>query len=376
MTKVVVAGGAGFIGSHLVDALVLKGYDVTVLDNLLSKVHPASKMPAYANRRIRYVIDDVRKEHAWKRVLPGAGVVIHLAAYQDYDPNYQEFFTTNVGSLALLFKVLRELGQKPIVHYASSQAVYGNGKAVCPECGEAYAAAPGRSAERLEQKIWEPLCLCGAALKPLPNKENGRCLPLSPYGMSKYHGEQLLMLLAKMNGINATAFRYSIAIGARQSPYNQYSGLVRIVSQALFNGSPFRIYEDGQQLRDFVSVHDIVQSHIAALDTPKSYGQVYNIAGQYAYSVNTMVQALGQLFGLVPNAVYPGITRPGDTRHALSDGRKAASHLHILSLPIDAAIAEYVCWLYPNIRIDVPAASAILEAQRVDKYHVSTPVAA
>ncbi len=219
---VLVAGGAGFIGSHLVDALILRGYRVRVLDNLCRPSHNG-KLPEWFNKKAEFVKGDVREKKDWEKALRGASHVFHLAAYMDYHLDFSAYVDTNTKSAALLYEVIveKKLPVKKVI-LASSQAVYGEGKYECPRHGEVYALP--RDEKQLREKNWECQCWCGKKFSAiLPEKEDDALLPGNPYGISKMMLEKLALNLGKAYDIPTVLVRYSIVHGPRQSFRHFYS---------------------------------------------------------------------------------------------------------------------------------------------------------
>ena len=232
--KVLVTGGAGFIGSHIADALLVQGHEVRVLDSLEPRVHPNGR-PGYLDRSIEFMEGDVRDRAAFERALAGVEAVFHQAAYQDYMPDYSKFFQSNTVSTALLFEIIREkkLNVRKVV-VASSQSVYGEGQYYCKTDGLILPAA--RTAEQLDRGEWDLRCPeCNSGMVPVLLKETS-ANPAGAYGISKYAQELVALRLGKLLGIHTVALRYSIVQGARQSFYNAYSGICRIFTSAFRSG--------------------------------------------------------------------------------------------------------------------------------------------
>src|SRR3989344_810216 len=213
---ILVTGGAGFIGSHLVDALLKNGYRVRVLDNLLPPTHNG-KLPPWFNKKAQFVKGDVRERKDWERALRGVSYVFHFAAYMDYHLDFSNYFKTNTESTALLYEmILKKKFQVKKIILASSQSVYGDGKYKCRAHGVVYAAP--RSESRLSKKDWAPRCFCGKKfVAVIPQKETDELYPQNPYGISKMALERTALVLGRKYGIPTTIVRYSIVHGSRQS---------------------------------------------------------------------------------------------------------------------------------------------------------------
>lgn len=273
--RALVTGGLGFIGSHLVDALVARGWTVRVLDNLDRRVHPQGR-PAYASPDAEYVLADVRDKASWERALRGVDVVFHQAAYQDYMPDFSTFISTNATSTALAYEVIRER-QLPVekVVVASSQATYGEGQYRCAEHG--LIQPPTRSEAQLLRGEWELACpVCARPMAPERLLEEF-AHPFNPYAISKYFEELIAIRFGRLLGIPSVALRYSITQGPRQSMFNQYSGICRIFTLRYLRGDAPVIFEDGQQTRDFVHVRDVVAANLLVATDDRANYQAFNV---------------------------------------------------------------------------------------------------
>lgn len=343
--RVLITGGAGFIGSHTADALLARGWDVRVLDNLTPRIHPKGK-PAYLDGRIELLEGDVTDPATFARALDGVTHVYHLAAYQDYLPDFSTFYRVNAVSTALLYEIAveRRLPLEKIV-IASSQAAYGEGKYECPTHGVVY--PPLRENARLERGAWDPPCPhagCTAEIRPVPTDE-AVVNPHNSYALSKYTQERIGLTLGERYGLPTTALRYSIVQGPRQSFYNAYSGACRIFSLSYhFNKAP-TVYEDGAQLRDYVNIHDVAAANVLALEDPRTNGQAYNVGGGVSYSVLEFAAIVAKVFGTDLAPEIPGAYRFGDTRHIISDiSRLRALGWRPTRTPEDS-VRAYAAWL-------------------------------
>jgi dTDP-L-rhamnose 4-epimerase len=259
---------------------------------------------------------------AWRTALAGVDAVIHLAAHQDYLPNFSRFFHTNAAGTALLYELLvadaalaRQI--KKIV-VATSQAVYGEGRYRCAEHGIQF---PGqRPLAQLEARDWEPKCpQCGASLTPETTLEDDPPHPHNQYGISKLAQELVCLNLGARYGLPTTALRYSITQGPRQSFTNPYSGALRIFVQRLLHGRQPIVYEDGGQLRDYVTVWDVARANLIALEDSRTDFQAFNVGGGKALSVLDYAYLVGRALQRPVEPEVPGRFRVGDTRHIISD---------------------------------------------------------
>ncbi|MCC7358281.1 MAG: NAD-dependent epimerase/dehydratase family protein [Anaerolineales bacterium] len=343
--KVLVTGGAGFIGSHTVDLLLARGHTVRILDALLPPVHPAGQAPPDLPREAELQVGDVRDRAAWERALAGMDAVFHLAAYQDYLPDFSTFFHVNAAGTALLYEIAVEQRlplQKIVV--ASSQAVYGEGRYRCAQDGVVY---PGpRSEAQLRARQWEPRCpVCGGPLTSEFTPETAVINPHNSYAMSKYAEELLALNLGQRYGLPTTALRYSIVQGSRQSYRNAYSGAMRIFVMQALAGQPLTVYEDGQQLRDFVHVGDVAQANLLVFEDPRAEYQAFNVGSGQADTVLAFAECVAERTGCLGCPQVNGEYRFGDTRHIVSD----ISRLRALGWQPRGAPAgnvdEYLAWV-------------------------------
>lgn len=343
MSLVLVTGGAGFIGSHTCDVLLDRGYEVRVLDSLQPRVHPRGR-PNYLSRQVEFQQGDVQDRRALERALSGARYVFHLAAYQDYMPDFSTFLQLNAGSTALLYELIvaSRLPVEKIV-LASSQAVYGEGQYTCAEHGAFY---PGpRPLEQLQDGQWEHACpRCGRNLAPVALDESF-AHPHTAYGISKYAAELLGLALGRRYGLPTVALRYSIVQGPRNSLYNAYSGICRIFTQRLLHHKPPVVYEDGQQLRDYVHVHDVAAAHLLVLERPECSFEVFNVGGIRGVTVLEFARLVGARCGATLAPLLRGEFRVGDTRHTVSDSSKLRRLGWAPRYSVEEIIADYVAWV-------------------------------
>ena len=315
---VLVTGGAGFIGSHTVDALLVRGCDVTILDSLEKPVHLKGK-PSYIPPSVRFILGDVRKRDDLLNALDGVQAVYHFAAYQDYLPDFSKFFHVNSVGTALIYELIveKKLPVRKVI-VASSQAVAGEGR-YSSSGGESF-APDMRTLQQLEAGDWEfrhPRS--GDVLQWVPTSEE-HARPQNQYALSKYSQELMTLAFGKRYEIPSVAMRYSIVQGPRQSFYNNYSGACRIFSlNYFFNRAPL-IYEDGEQVRDYVNISDAVAANLLVLDDARADYGIFNVGGGTAWTVKDFCNVVAKEFGredLRPR--IPGVYRFGDTRHIVSD---------------------------------------------------------
>lgn len=344
--RALITGGAGFIGSHTADALLREGVAVRVLDSLEEPVHPGRRVPAYLDQRIEFVRGDVRDANALLACLRGCDVVFHFAAFQDYLPTFSRYFDVNVTSTALIYELIarEKLPVKKIV-VASSQAALGeglyrdaDGRALLPDI---------RPLEQLERGEWEIRPPPGhrGPLRWQPTDETV-ANPHNPYGLSKIAEERVALSLGRRCGVPTVALRYSITQGPRQSFYNAYSGACRIFCLSFHLGREPTIYEDGQQVRDFVNIHDVVDANLLVLRDPRADYEMFNVGGDRAHTVAGFARAVAEVFGVKEYEPAPsGKYRYGDTRHIFSDVSKLKGLGWKPKRSVQESIEAYRAWL-------------------------------
>jgi dTDP-L-rhamnose 4-epimerase len=325
--KILITGGAGFIGSHTADALIDKGCDVRILDNLQATVHPKGK-PAYLHPRAEFIHGDVCDADTLRSALKEVDAVYHLAAYQDYLPDFSTFFSVNAVSTALLYEILvAEAGKHQVkkVVVAASQAVMGEGRYRCDTCAkndDDYHYPDIRLEAQLSEGRWEHYCpACGGVQQWQPSDESV-VKPCNQYALAKHAQEQIAIQLGKRYDIASVVMRYSIVQGPRQSFYNAYSGAMRIFALSLYFNRPPIIYEDGQQIRDFINIKDVVDANLLVLDEPDANYEVFNVGGGNAWTVSDFYDAMQHQVGRQVEPLMDGDYRYGDTRHIFSDTQK------------------------------------------------------
>jgi len=341
--RILVTGGAGFIGSHTVDGLLNKGHQVRVLDSLEKPVHRTDK-PDYLPHEVEFIKGDVRNRGDLEQALKNIEIIFHFAAYQDYLTDFSKFFSVNSVGTALLYELIVEksLPVKKVV-VASSQAVCGEGKYRCDEHGVFFPKI--RSSEQLEQGQWEITCPhCKRNAVPQTTEEDV-INPQNQYAISKYSQELIALNLGRRYHIPTTALRYSIVQGPRQSFYNAYSGACRIFClSAYFDRKP-PIYEDGMQLRDYVNIEDVVRANLLVMDDPRADYQVFNVGGGKRYTVLELVQVVAKTFR---KKFEPEITwefRFGDTRHIISSIAKLKTLGWEPKNSVEKSVKDYYEWL-------------------------------
>jgi dTDP-L-rhamnose 4-epimerase len=350
LKRILVTGGAGFIGSHTVDLLIARGYEVTVIDNLEPQVHRRRKLPDYMNKNVTFICGDVRNRELLKRVTREADAVIHLAAMVGVGQSmYQvdRYVDVNTKGTAVLLDVLvnEENNVKKLV-VASSMSIYGEGKYYCEKCSNN--AYPGiRCEEQLKKRQWDHLCsVCNSPLTPLPTDENKPLMPISIYAITKKHQEEMCLLIGKTYGISTVALRYFNVYGSRQALSNPYTGCVAVFTNRIFNNKPPYIFEDGNQVRDFVHVKDVARANVSALERTNANYTAINIGTGRATSIKKLAETLLKLYkrsDLQPYVSYE--YRKGDVRHCYADIRRANSLLNYKpSISLEEGLIELIKW--------------------------------
>lgn len=326
--KILVTGGAGFIGSHLVDALIEK-HEVGVLDNLEPQVHTKSK-PDYLNENATYIFGDVRDKEVLRKALEGVEVIFHEAAAVGVGQSiYQveKYVEVNTMATAKLLDILvnEEHEVKKLI-VASSMSIYGEGTYECEDCSFVYPEL--RTEEQLKQREWEMNCpKCGKIVKPILTSEDKPLHPTSIYAITKRDQEEMCLTVGRAYGIPTVALRYFNVYGPRQSLNNPYTGVCAIFSARIKNGNPPLIFEDGLQSRDFVSVHDIVEANLLAMESTNANYEVFNVGTGRPTNILEIAQILIKLYGKDLKPVITNKYRAGDIRHCFADISKIKNKL-------------------------------------------------
>jgi dTDP-L-rhamnose 4-epimerase len=363
VARVLVTGGAGFIGSHTVDHLLEHGYDVRILDNLQPRVHPRGT-PTYLSKDAELVIGDVANRSDMIHALAGVDYVMHLAAYQDYLPDFSTFIHVNAESTALIFELIVE-GRLPVrkLVFASSQSVAGEGRYLCDEHG--LLTPDPRSGGQLERGDWEVRCqTCGRIMSSQLIPETV-CRPHTAYAISKYSIELLAKSLGSRYGLPTACMRYTYVQGSRNSFFNAYSGICRRFALRIANGLPPVCYEDGQQLRDYVNVADVARANVLAMESTADEHAVYNVGGGNAITVMEFARVMLDATESTLEPEVPGEYRLGDTRHTVSDISAMRRLGWEPTIAVEQSVVEYLGWMsgFAN------TSEYLAEAERVMRDH-------
>lgn len=342
--KALVTGGAGLIGSHIVDLLLERGHSVRILDNLEPTVHLDGR-PDWIPHDAEFIEADVRDESAWERALKGIDTVFHEAAYGGFAPEISKMTAVNAVGTTLMFEVIKKKSL-PIrkVVTASSQAIYGEGKYTCATHGDFH--PPLRSEDRFRRGQWEVPCpQCGADAAPRPTDEMTDADVTGVYSITKYFEERLTLAMGRELGIGATALRYSLTYGPRQSLFNPYSGICSIFSTRLLNGLPPVIYEDGRQSRDFIFVKDVAAANLLVAEDGRANGVVFNVGTGRATGVAEFARKLARAYKVSTEPETPGFFRPIDLRHLFANADRLKALGFQPKYSVDDGIAQYVEWI-------------------------------
>lgn len=346
--QILITGGAGFIGSHLTNELIAAGHRIRVLDNLTPQVHgPKAKRPAYLHLEAELMQGDVRDHAAVRRALRGVDAVYHLAARVGVGQSMYEiaeYTSVNGYGTAVLCECLVQNPVERLI-VASSMSIYGEG-AYTTRDGQA-ALAKDRTLLQLRANDWDARSHAGEELFPAPTSELKPPQITSVYALSKYDQEQMCLSVGAAYGMSAVALRFWNAYGPNQALSNPYTGVLAIFASRLLNGRPPLINEDGEQLRDFVSVYDIARGCRLALEAEGASGQVFNLASGQKMSVLEVAARVAKALGR--EHYRPEITgkyRAGDIRHCFADISKARSVLgYEPQVTLEMGLRDLAKWL-------------------------------
>jgi dTDP-L-rhamnose 4-epimerase len=345
--RILVTGGAGFIGSFLVDALVKRGETVRIFDNLEDQVHQG-KPPAYLNPHAEFVQGDVRDVDTFWQALQGIDTVFHCAAAVGVGQSQYEikrYSDVNVqGTAHLLHFLANEKHQVQRLLLPTSMTSYGEG---CYRCATHGTVRPGlRGKEQLERHDWSLHCpQCAAVVEPIPTPESAERQSGTIYALSKNMQEDMALNIARTYGISATALRLFNVFGPRQSLSNPYTGVTAIFLSRLKNGQRPTVYEDGLQSRDFISVHDVVRAFLLAMDIDAARGEVFNIGSGKPTSIVEIARTLASLTSSPLGPEVTGQYRVNDVRHCYANRSKAKQLLGWEpQVSFEEGMRELVAW--------------------------------
>ena len=342
--RALVTGGAGLIGSHIVDLLLAEGWRVRIMDNFERQTHRAGAPPWLAEQA-ELMQGDARNRRDWEASLQDIDVVFHEAAYGGYMPEIAKFVHVNAYGTALMLETIRDrnLPVRKVV-LASSQAVYDEGAYRCPEHGPFFGTP--RSTARLEAGDFAVYCpTCDRASEPIPTSEDAPIGGRNVYAISKFVQERLLLTWGEATGVPVTALRYSCTYGPRQSIFNPYTGVIAIFCTRLVNGLPPVVYEDGRQSRDLIFAGDVARANLLAATNDRADGLVLNVGTGNAVEIGALATLLADRLGVSIEPELPGTFRPGEMRALISGIDKISKLGFIPETDLERGMGRYLDWI-------------------------------
>ena len=354
MKQILITGGAGFIGSHLADELLEKGYRVRVLDNLSSQVHgPDRKVPSYLNPEVDLMVEDIRSADAVRKALRGVDAVFHFVAIVGVGQSMYDlarYTSVNNYGTAILLEALIERPVERLV-VASSMSVCGEGLYRGPD-GSTHSNVE-RTLDQLRRNDWELYGPTGECLKPVVTPEWKTPSLESLYALSKYDQERMCLMIGRAYGIPTVGMRFFNAFGPNQALSNPYTGVLAIFASRLLNNKAPQIFEDGQQLRDFVSVHDVARACRLAMEVSQAAGNVFNVGSGSQYTVSEVARKMAQVLGKRIEPEIAGKYRVGDIRHCFPDITRARKVLgYSPEVSLEDGLVDLAAWLDGQIAFD------------------------
>jgi dTDP-L-rhamnose 4-epimerase len=342
--RALVTGGAGLIGSHIVDLLLAEGWTVRILDNLEPNTHKFGK-PAWVNPAAEFRLGNVQDYETMHSALLDIDVVWHEAAYGGYMPEMAKYVLVNSFGTAQMLEIIRDHKlpiQKVVV--ASSQAVYSEGAARCPEHGDVFPLL--RPAEQLRAGDFAVHCpVCGQPTLSIPTPEAAPVGGETVYGLTKVDQEKLVLLWGKQTGIPTVALRYSCTYGPRQSLFNPYTGVIAIFCTRLLNGLQPIMYEDGGQTRDLCFVEDIARANLLVGITSELDGLPVNVGSGRAASVRDIAEIIAAKLNVSIEPLARGEFRPGEIRSLISDISRIRTIGYEPQVTLEEGIGRYIDWI-------------------------------
>lgn len=351
--RVLITGGAGFIGSTTALQLLERGHQVTVLDNFLEQIHGASPDQSYLWQRIADRVTlckaDIRDEATVHAAVAETDAVLHLAAETGTGQSMyaiKRYVDVNVGGTAVLLEAI-QARRTPLssLIVASSRSVYGEGAYRCPTHGIVYPGA--RNEADLEMGRFDPACpVCGGALAAAATSETAPLVPASVYATTKLAQENMCLNIGAASGIQMFAFRYQNVYGAGQSLHNPYTGILSIFSREMLAGRPIEIFEDGLESRDFVHVDDVARANVLAIESSVGGQHIVNVGTGRAISVADVARTLAEAYGYTGKISVSGRYRAGDIRHNFSDNHQLGALLDFApSIGFQEGIRSFCAWV-------------------------------
>ncbi len=364
--RVLITGGAGFIGSHLTDRLLASGWAVRILDSLSPQVHGERSPPDHLARDAELMVGDLRDPQAVQRALADVDAVVHLAAEVGVGQSMYEIVRYTAANELGTAVLLEALAKHPVDRLvcASSMSIYGEGLARNRDGEEV--APDERPLEQLRRGHWELADADGSALTPVPTPERKRPSLSSVYALNKYTQERMCLIVGKAYAIPTVALRFFNVYGPRQALSNPYTGVLAIFASRLLNKRPPLIFEDGRQRRDFVHVGDVARACTLALETTRGLGDVFNVGSGQSRTILSIAHDFAEVLGR--SGLAPQITgkyRVGDIRHCFADGTKSRTELGFMpQVDFRAGLEELAEWVAGQVAHDcVDAATAELASR-------------
>lgn len=347
--RVLITGGAGFIGSHTADALLAAGYAVRILDILDPQIHgPSGNFPAYLDPRIECLRGDVRDLETVNRALDGIDAVYHFAAGTGVGQSMYDisgYVSTNgVGTATVLEAIVKRGPPFPRLILSSSRAVYGEGSYRCAEHGVVF---PGvRPRHQLADADFVPRCPhCAAPVESIATSEDRPLQPVSVYGLTKKHQEDLCAQIAETHGIPLVILRYFNVYGSRQSLNNPYTGVVTVFYNRIRAEKTCALYERGLPVRDFVHVLDVARANLLALTAQSAVGQVINIGSGEFLTIGALAEGLAAAMGRRATLQATDQYRVGDIYACVAELTRAREALgYEARVTLASGMREFVAW--------------------------------
>jgi dTDP-L-rhamnose 4-epimerase len=348
--RVLITGGAGFIGSHLADRLLAEGHEVRALDNLDPQVHPGGERPDYLGSEVELQIGDVRDHDAVRQALEGVDAVVHFAAAVGVGQSMYEierYTSINaIGAAVLLEEAVERRDRIRKLLVASSMSIYGEGQYRNPQTGESGLAPGVRPESQLAARKWDVFADDGTPLEPEPTAETKLLRPTSIYAIGKRDHEEMVLAVGAAYGMPAVALRFFNVYGERQALSNPYTGVAAIFSSRLLNDRAPLVFEDGKQTRDFIDVRDIARCCALALQDNGADGRTLNVGTGRPTSIVEVAQVIARGLGKEIEAEVVNEFRAGDIRHCYADTQLANELLGFRAeIPFEAGMQELLAWL-------------------------------
>lgn len=348
--RVLITGGAGFIGSNLASQLLGMGYEITILDNLSEQIHgEVSSLNSELKGKVKFIHGDVRSKKDWLKAIEGVDVIIHLAAETGTGQSMyrvQKYADVNIsGTAIMLDQLVNEKHSVKKVIVASSRAIYGEGKYKCDSHGVVYPTS--RSEEDLKKGDFEPKCpVCNSDVIVLPTDELSKEKPTSVYGITKQSQEKLVMQTCESINLPAVAFRFQNVYGPGQSLKNPYTGILSIFSTQIRNGNNINVFEDGKESRDFVFIKDAVDAIVKGIQKEEADFEVFNVGSGVQTTVLEVASKLRSIFDSDIDLNITGNFRLGDIRHNVADLTKIKNRLNFEpEYNFDEGVNLFIKWV-------------------------------